>query len=62
MYIINDEDGEPLRRFQTKVDAEWFIKDKPEFSIKVIKEKKKKRVKKLTEYELAYKNAKPCLL
>ena len=27
MYIINDEDGEPLRRFQTKEDAEWFIKE-----------------------------------
>ena len=61
-YIIYDEDNESIRRFQSKVDAEWFIKDKPEFSIKVIKKNKKKKVKKLTEYELAWKNAEPCLL
>lgn len=33
-FIILDEDLEPLRVFNTKVDAEWFVKDKPDCSIK----------------------------
>ena len=33
-YIIYDEEHAPLRRFHSKVDAEWFVKDKPDCSIK----------------------------
>lgn len=34
-YIIQDFDNEPLRIFNSKADAEWFVKDKPDCSIKV---------------------------
>jgi len=35
-FIILDFENEPLRTFYTKVDAEWFIKDKPDCTIKTI--------------------------
>lgn len=35
-FIILDFENEPLRTFYTKVDAEWFVKDKPDCSIKTI--------------------------
>ena len=59
-YIIYDEDNESIRRFQSKVDAEWFIRDKPEFTMKKIVEKREV-VKKLSDYELALKTCEPCL-
>jgi len=37
-YIIYDEEHAPLRRFHSKTDAEWYIKDKPECTIKKIKQ------------------------
>lgn len=61
LYIVYDEDHQPLRRFHTKVDVEWFLRDKPECTMKKIVEKRKKKEKKLTEYELAYQSAEPCL-
>lgn len=53
-YIIRDFDNEPLRIFNTKVDAEWFVKDKPDCSIKVETTVVEVKVeKKLTDYERA---------
>jgi len=35
-FIILDLEQEPLRKFYHKRDAEWFIKDKPDCTIKTI--------------------------
>jgi hypothetical protein len=60
-YIIYDEDNESIRRFQSKVDAEWFIRDKPEFTMKKIVEKRTK-LQKMSDYEIAVKTCEPCLI
>ena len=38
LYIVYDSEHCPLRRFHSKVDAEWFVKDRPECMIKKIKQ------------------------
>lgn len=35
-FIVLDSDSEPLRKFHHKRDADWFIKDKPDCTIKTI--------------------------
>ena len=61
LYIVYDSEAESIRRFHSKVEAEWFIRDKPEFTMKKIVEKRSK-VQKLIDYEIAVKTCEPCLI
>ena len=36
LYIVYDSEAESIRRFHSKLEAEWFIRDKPEFTMKKI--------------------------
>lgn len=43
-FIVLDGDGEPLKKFRDKGNAEWFIQNKPDCTI-VELEKPKKETK-----------------
>jgi len=38
-HIVIDEEGESVKRFQSKREAEWFIENKPYLSIQSTGEK-----------------------
>ena len=61
LYIVYDSEVESIRRFHSKVEAEWFIRDKPAFTMKKIVEKRSK-VQKLSDYDIAVKTCEPCLI
>ena len=42
LYIVYDSEAESIRRFHSKLEAEYFIRDKPEFTMKKIVEKRTK--------------------
>ena len=57
LYIVYDSEHCPLRRFHSKVDAEWFVKDKPECEIKKIKQPqqpKKSWTEEMAEFTAKY--------
>jgi spore germination protein GerM len=59
LYIVYDSEGDPLRRFHSKTEAEWFIKDKPDCKLKKIVQK---RIKRISNYDQMILNgALPCL-
>ncbi len=61
-YIILDFLGDPIRKFYTKVDANEFLKDKDDCTMKVETKEVEVEVKeKLDDYELALKTCEPCL-
>tara|TARA_R110002020_G_scaffold10030_2_gene38854 strand:- start:22 stop:210 length:189 start_codon:yes stop_codon:yes gene_type:complete len=61
LYIVYDSEQESIRRFHSKLEAEYFIKNKPEFTMKKIVEKRNK-LRKMSDYEIAVKTCKPCLI
>lgn len=58
-FIILDFDKEPLRFFHTKVDAEYFVKDKPDCSIKTITVEVKDNNSELSNDEFTAKHGEP---
>ena len=54
LYIVYDSDAESIRRFHSKLEAEYFIRNKPEFTMKKIVEKRTK-LQKMSDYEIAVK-------
>jgi len=61
LYIVYDSDAESIRRFHSKLEAEYFIRNKPEFTMKKIVEKRTK-LQKMSDYEIAVKTCEPCLI
>lgn len=50
-HIVKDSEGEPIKRFQSKREAEWFIENKPYLHIEATGEKRKTIKQIVDEFE-----------
>ena len=50
-HIVKDNEGEPIKRFQSKREAEWFIENKPYLHIERTGEKQQSVNDMLATYE-----------
>ena len=60
-FIILDDFGEPLRGFNSKREALWFIEGKPGLTIQATGYKLPKKPPEMDPYELAKATCEPCL-
>jgi hypothetical protein len=49
LYIVYDSEHLPLRRFHRSDEAKWFVRDKPEFTIEKIKQRRTSRAEQQRE-------------
>jgi hypothetical protein len=50
-HIVKDSEGESIKRFQSKREAEWFIENKPYLHIELTGEKRKTVSEILEQFE-----------
>jgi hypothetical protein len=59
-FIVVDYEGEPLRKFRSKHDAEWFTEDKPD--CKIVELPKEKQETKAEQMSRLLKEYGECLM